>query len=135
MSIDPDLKASIAVTRFGLGARPGQIATASPDPVAYLKAQIRPEGADQPSGQFQTSAENFAGLREFQAVRREAKRDGDPAAVDPVKQAQKMIRSGAGGEFIARAALASETEAGFRERWALFWFNHFTVSGRRTCRR
>jgi uncharacterized protein (DUF1800 family) len=126
VSIDPDLKASIAVTRFGLGARPGQIAAAKPDPVAYLKAQIRPEGADQPSGQFETSAENFAGLREFQELRRDAKRDGDPAA-DPVKQAQKMIRAGAGGEFIARAALASETEAGFRERWALFWFNHFTV--------
>jgi uncharacterized protein (DUF1800 family) len=127
VSIAPDLKASIAVTRFGLGAHPGQIAAARPDPVAYLKEQIRPEGADQPSGQFETSAENFAGLRELQAFRRQAKSGGDPAAADPVKQAQKMIRSGAGGEFIARAALASETEAGFRERWALFWFNHFTV--------
>ncbi len=126
MSIDPDLKASIAATRFGLGARPSEIAATRPDPVAYLKAQIRPEGADQPQGQFESSAENFAGLRQLQMDKRQAKLDGD-ANADPVKQAQKMIRQGAGGEFIARAALASETEAAFRERWALFWFNHFTV--------
>ena len=31
-------------------------------------------------------------------------------------------------EFLARAQLACKTDAGFRERWALFWFNHFTVS-------
>ena len=29
MSIDPDLKASIAATRFGLGARPSEIAACS----------------------------------------------------------------------------------------------------------
>ncbi|HEX4199704.1 MAG TPA: DUF1800 family protein [Caulobacteraceae bacterium] len=127
MSIDPDLKASIAVTRFGLGARPGQIAAARPDPAAYLKAQIQPSGADQPAGDFETSAESLGDLRQLQTDRRQAKMSGDPDALDPVKQAQKLIRQGAGGEFIARAALASQTDAGFRERWALFWFNHFTV--------
>jgi uncharacterized protein (DUF1800 family) len=126
VSIDADLKASIAVTRFGLGARPGEIAAARPDPAAYLKAQIRPDGADQPAGDFETSAQSLGDLRQLQVNRRQAVRAGD-ASADPVKAAQKMIRQGAGGEFIARAALASETEAGFRERWALFWFNHFTV--------
>jgi uncharacterized protein (DUF1800 family) len=127
VSIDPDLKASIAVTRFGLGARPGQIAAARADPVAYLKAQIQPSGADQPAGQFETSAESLVDLRQLQMNRRQAKMSGDPDAADPVKQAQKIIRQGAGQEFVARAALASQTDAGFRERWALFWFNHFTV--------
>jgi len=126
VSINPDLKASIAVTRFGLGARAGEIAAARPDPAGYLKAQIRPEGADQPAGNFESSAESFMGLRQLQANLRQAQRAGD-AAADPVKAAFKMIRQGAGGEFIARAALASETPASFRERWALFWFNHFTV--------
>jgi uncharacterized protein (DUF1800 family) len=126
VSIDPDLKASIAATRFGLGARPDEIAATRPDPIAYLKAQIRAEGADQPAGQFQNSAEALGGLRALQADRRQAKIDGQ-ANNDPVKQAQQIIRQGAGQEFIARAALASQTEAGFRERWTLFWFNHFTV--------
>jgi uncharacterized protein (DUF1800 family) len=126
VSINPDLKASIAVTRFGLGARPGEIDAAKPDPAGYLKAQIRPDGADQPAGDFETSAQSLMGLRQLQANQRQARLAGD-AAADPVKAALKMIRDGAGGEFIARAALASETPAGFRERWALFWFNHFTV--------
>jgi uncharacterized protein (DUF1800 family) len=127
VSIDPDLKASIAATRFGLGARPSEIAATRPDPVAYLKAQIRPEGADQPMGQFKTSAKNLVGLRQLQMAARQTARAGDAAAADPVKLAGKLIREDAGAEFIARAALASETEAAFRERWALFWFNHFTV--------
>ncbi len=32
-------------------------------------------------------------------------------------------------DFLGRARLAATTPAGFRERWALFWANHFTVSG------
>jgi uncharacterized protein (DUF1800 family) len=125
VSINPDLKASIAATRFGLGARPDEIAATRPDPVGYLKAQIRPEGADQPQGQFESSPQALGDLRQLQMQRRDAKLTGD--AADPVKQAAKIIRQGAGQEFIARAALASQTEAAFRERWALFWFNHFTV--------
>jgi uncharacterized protein (DUF1800 family) len=33
-----------------------------------------------------------------------------------------------GGDFQARVQLAATTDAGFRERWAAFWANHFTVS-------
>ncbi len=56
-----DLEAAIAVTRFGLGARPGEIEAASANPRGFLKAQIRPEGADQPQGPLAPSAENMAG--------------------------------------------------------------------------
>ena len=48
------------------------------------------------------------------------------ANADPVKQAQKIIRQGA-GQASPAPPCASQTDAGFRERWALFWFNHFTV--------
>ncbi|HEY1415266.1 MAG TPA: hypothetical protein VGF42_05225 [Caulobacteraceae bacterium] len=40
-----DLNASIAVTRFGLGARPGEIDRARVDPRAFLLDQIRTAGA------------------------------------------------------------------------------------------
>jgi uncharacterized protein (DUF1800 family) len=126
MALDPDLKASIAVTRFGLGARPGDIDAARGDPLGYLKRQIRPEGADQPVGQFASSAEAINQLGDLQQQQRVARMAGDPKA-DPVKEAQKIIRQGAGGEFFARAALGAQTDASFREHWALFWFNHFTV--------
>ena len=127
MPLDADLKAAIAATRFGLGARRGEIDAARPDPVGFLQAQIRPGGGDQPIGDFKTGAAAFTELREFQAMRRDAKAAGDPKA-DPVKVAQKLIRETAGNEFLSRMRLGCTSDAAFRERWALFWCNHFTVA-------
>lgn len=124
---DRDLKAAVAATRFGLGARPGEIAEAARDPQGFLKAQIRRQGADLPAtGDGETSAQRIADLRQFQMARREAKQDGGDR--DPVKLAQKMLREDTGADFLARAQLAAATDAGFRERWALFFANHFTVA-------
>lgn len=133
MVATPDLDAAIAVTRFGLGARPGEIAEAKRDPRGYLTAQIRPQGADQPQTNGETSAERIASFREYQQDRREMKAgadDGQPAPEtrDPVKIAQRMLREDTATDFLGRTRLASETNASFRERWALFWANHFTVS-------
>ena len=47
---DPRLDAAIAVTRFGLGARPGELAVAQADPQGWLRAQINPGGAELPLG-------------------------------------------------------------------------------------
>ena len=51
-----DLDAAIAVTRFGLGAKDGEIADAGRDPKGFLKRQIRREGADS----FPTNGETGA---------------------------------------------------------------------------
>ena len=40
-----DIEASIAATRFGLGARSGEIDAAKGDPRGYLLSQIAPKGA------------------------------------------------------------------------------------------
>ena len=128
MALSPDLAAAIAVTRFGLGAKPGQIAAALPDPQGWLTAQIRPEGgADQPQASAPSSQQRILGLRQYQLQRRDAAAAGDPKS-DPVKAAFKLIHDETGADFIARVRLASSTDADFRERWALFWCNHFTVS-------
>lgn len=125
-----ELKAAIATTRFGLGARPGEIALAGRQPRDYLKDQIRREGADLPQGDGDTTARR---LVEFRAYRQEVAQarkmtaEGK-AAADAVKGAQNLIRENTGGDALARTRLAITTEAGFRERWALFWANHFTVS-------
>jgi uncharacterized protein (DUF1800 family) len=121
-----DLDAAIAVTRFGLGARPGEIEAARADPRGFLKAQIRSEGADQPQGPLSPTADNIVVFQGLQRSRREAKADGDGAAM--LKQVQANIRDIALQEMAARARLAASTPAGFRERWTLFWSNHFTVS-------
>jgi uncharacterized protein (DUF1800 family) len=130
---DRDLDAAIAVTRFGLGAKPGELDEVRRDPRGWLKSQIRREGADQPSTSGATSQQRIAEFREYQQDKKAERRDGvDDAkasdARDPVKMAQRMLRDETGADFAARAQLAATTDAGFRERWTLFWANHFTVS-------
>ncbi len=138
MTANPDLAAAIAVTRFGLGARPGELVVVARDPKGWLRDQIRRGGADQPAGPAASTAERLAGFREYQMDRREARQgdrkggddnDGKKEDRDPVRIAARMIREGPAEDFLARARLAATTPAGFRERWALFWANHFTVSG------
>jgi uncharacterized protein (DUF1800 family) len=127
VAIDRDLKSAIAVTRLGLGAKDGEIAAARGDPEGYLIAQIRPEGAEQPQANAPTAAERFNEFRAYQQERQAAKQAGD-VKTDPVKMAARMLRDDTGVDFLARVRLAAGTDAGFRERWALFWANHFTVS-------
>lgn len=126
-----DLMAAIAVTRFGLGARPGEIDAAKADPQGWLAAQLRPQAAAPPQDGGETSAQRYAWMRDFQAQRRmeRQRKDGDagpsaPAFVD----AQRQLREKTQGDFLARAQLGASTPAGFAERWTLFWANHFTVS-------
>jgi uncharacterized protein (DUF1800 family) len=131
---DKDLMAAIAVTRFGLGARPGEIEAARSDPQGFLKAQIRKEGADQPAGQLPNSQQRLAEFRAFQQVKQAEKRQAPAAANDQrpamamMTQAQRRDAVGVGEEFEARLRLALGTPAAFRERWTLFWADHFTVS-------
>jgi len=127
MTANPDLAAAIAVTRFGLGARPGEIERARSDPRGFLLAQIRSGGAGQPQPGAPTSGQRLAEFGAYQAERKEAKADGDPKS-DPVKMAAKLLRDDTGVDFLARARFAATTDDGFAERWALFWANHFTVS-------
>ncbi|MBS0362868.1 MAG: DUF1800 family protein [Proteobacteria bacterium] len=144
--------AAIAVTRFGLGAKPGELAAARSDPQGFLKTQIRRTGADQPPGQPASTAQRMAEFRDFRKERREERLEkaadtrpassatgADPAmmdaarpnrreAADPVKQIGNVLRKDIAADFGARVELAATTDAAFRERWALFWANHFTVS-------
>ncbi|MBO9710260.1 MAG: DUF1800 family protein [Caulobacter sp.] len=121
------MMAAIAVTRFGLGARPGEIDLARSEPREFLRSQIRPEGADQPASDGETSAQRLSEFRDYQLQKQDAKAAGDPKA-PPVKDAAKALRDQAGDDFLARSQLASTTDAAFRERWTLFWANHFTVA-------
>jgi uncharacterized protein (DUF1800 family) len=51
---------------------------------------------------------------------------------DPMlrREAIAPIYESAGEEILARARLAAATPAGFRERWTLFWSNHFTMAAK-----
>ncbi|MDB5426284.1 MAG: hypothetical protein JWR43_259 [Phenylobacterium sp.] len=62
---DQDMRAAIAVTRFGLGAKPGELDVARKDPKGFLKSQIRRSGADQPPGPTANSAQRMAEFRDY----------------------------------------------------------------------
>ncbi len=131
MAIDKDLKAAIAATRFGLGAKPGEIDVARDDPKAWLISQIRPGGADQPQANPATAAQRVAEFRDYAQERRAEKQAGGIQKgdrSDPVRMAARLLRDDTGADFLARVQLAARTDADFRERWTLFWCNHFTVS-------
>lgn len=126
-----DLDAAIAVTRFGLGARPGEITAAKGDPRGWLKAQVRPAGADLFATDGEDAGERLAEFRAYRQARVAARQKADTTKGepdDPVKMARQFVRQNAAGDILSRVQLAAATDAGFRERWALFWANHFTVS-------
>ncbi len=131
------MMAAIAATRFGLGARPGELAEAALDPQGWLAAQVRGQGADMALPNTDLSAARVIAYREFQMANRERRReadgDGKPAepspATDPAQILRRQIREGSAVDFLSRAQLGAETPASFRERWTLFWANHFAVSG------
>jgi uncharacterized protein (DUF1800 family) len=150
--------AAIAATRFGLGAKPGEIEAAGRDPKGFLKSQIRASGADQPSTST-TAVQRLAEFRDAREERREVRTEraaetrqaASPApeqagetsaamAAQPAPDARaqaaaarqqqvgRVVRDDIASDFTARARLAASTDAAFRERWANFWANHFTVS-------
>lgn len=131
--------AAIAVTRFGLGARPGELDRARSDPKAFLIGQINPDGADLPvTPKIVSVGQRLIDQRDTNLARQEAAKfaleDAALAATGAAPPRKPTIAPAHDvGELqqqdiIARGALAAKTDEAFRERWALFWSNHFTVS-------
>jgi uncharacterized protein (DUF1800 family) len=132
---DRELNAAIAVTRFGMGAKPGEIAQAASDPQGWLRAQIRPEGAEIPQGNGEDAEKRLTDFRDAQQytqmLRQQAAMappDAKPDAKSIRRDLNMLVRDDVSGDFLARTQLGAGTNAGFRERWALFFANHFTVS-------
>ncbi len=126
------LAAAIATSRFGLGARPGEISDAAGDPRGWLEAQIRP-------GAAVVSGEGLLSTQEVFAARiADASMAGPREAGEPDEEARRAIqqriqreaREGLQKEVEARTRHAASTPASFAERWLRFWANHFTVAAR-----
>jgi len=122
----------IAVLRFGLGARPGDLTAASGDPRAWLTAQIR--GAVQLAGNTplapsdQILIELAAARQQRQEMKREkaASTQGAPAAAFNLLREAYLPHYRA--QVLARAQSAALTTRPFAERLVHFWANHFAVS-------
>jgi uncharacterized protein (DUF1800 family) len=120
----------IAVLRFGLGARPGDIAAAAADPREWLRAQTRGPTGLADAAALAPSDEIYAAVLAARQERNEAKRDADSDA--EVKAAALALREAYQPHYraqvLARARSAAATRRPFSERLVHFWTNHFAVS-------
>jgi uncharacterized protein (DUF1800 family) len=127
------MQTEIAVLRFGLGARPGDLAAAAGDPRAWLTSQIH--GAVQLAGNTplapseQIFTELLAARMERREMRGETRSATDKAeaapASNPVRDAYLPHYR---AQVLARAQSAALTARPFAERLVHFWTNHFAVS-------
>jgi uncharacterized protein (DUF1800 family) len=139
-------QAAIAVNRFGLGARPGELEAASSNPKRWVLEQL--EGAYKAPEQFKgfaSTADHRVNYyyryaisgRELNEAQAAAKKAGDQAKVDKLA---KDISKSLGGyvtwtaenfmlEYGARTNVALTTPRPFQERLVRFWSNHLVVPG------
>jgi len=124
------MQPEIAVLRFGLGARPGELAAAAGDPRVWLEQQIKgpvPLAGDTPlAPSEQIFRELLAAREERQEMKREsATRSDTDVKFNPIRDAYLPHYR---AQVLARAQSAALTSRPFAERLVHFWSNHFAVS-------
>jgi uncharacterized protein (DUF1800 family) len=114
--------AVIAANRFGLGAKPGELAAIGSDPRGWLKAQLSPADA------IPAPIAALSGTQARLDAIPTAMGGGAEAQKNVIQAALKQAREDYPRDTTARlqAALASDTP--LVERLTAFWSNHFTVS-------
>ena len=110
------IAAFIAASRFGLGARPGDLARIKGDPRGWLVSQLA--AAPETTAEVGRTADR---LKLFF----EARRSGDEEVMRLYRQ---EFRQGFVADVGARTRRAATTDTPFHERLVHFWSNHFTVS-------
>src|SRR5215469_12715643 len=121
------LEAAIAVNRFGLGARPGEIEVARADPRAWLAGQIAGPAEQPAAPDGSTFPPTGILVRQEQEMiaQRRAIKAGDPDAQKKLAGGRLKIFT---DEMAGRFKLGFTTQRPFAEHLVWFWTNHFTVS-------
>ncbi|HEX9462854.1 MAG TPA: DUF1800 family protein, partial [Alphaproteobacteria bacterium] len=118
-------EAFVAVHRFGLGPRPGELDEAASDPHAWLKRQIKKTADAKTPDEFGGLPSGAERMGDLLRARRDR---GDGGAQ---KLVQESFRETYINEASARLRVQVGTSTPFRERLVAFWSNHFTVSVQR----
>jgi uncharacterized protein (DUF1800 family) len=108
----------IATHRFGLGPRPGEMATVASDPRGWVLAQIGPEAA---------LPTPLAGRPTTRARLRQITGSGDGDG-DRARTIGELARNISLPEIRDQYTVRVTTDTPFRERMVSFWTNHFSVS-------
>jgi uncharacterized protein (DUF1800 family) len=128
------LAAAIAVNRFGLGAKPGELAALGADARGWLMAQLKGKPPVLSGAGLEPSSKTLGHvleLRQEQLEQRRGKRK-DTKPDDP--QVNQSVKLGAIyrpvylAESVARFSHSVATDRPFLERLTQFWANHFAVS-------
>jgi len=113
--------AFIAINRFGLGARPGELNRIAGDPRGWLENQITATAAPR---EFQNLPPASESAKAFFRSRRQG--------VKAIRRAYKTyLRKRYFDEINSRALAHIRSQTPFAERMVAFWGNHFTVSAKR----
>jgi uncharacterized protein (DUF1800 family) len=128
-----NLAAAIAANRFGLGARPGELADVERDPQAWLRKQLAGKPPALTGDGLKPSSETLRqalALRKELAEARRQKKQGDEEAakVAAALKLPAIYRPAYIDEAYARLSHAVSTDRPFLERLTQFWSNHFAVS-------
>src|SRR4051812_26644057 len=128
MAVVDGAKAALALRRFGLGPRPGDLAKFSADPqTALLDELARPSGVRLDGPDLLSSNAAYARNREAEEQRRVSRlmaaASNMPAAADPAVE-DAIYKA----EAAARFTRMTTSPNGLQERLVLFWSNHFCVA-------
>ena len=127
------LDSAIAVNRFGLGARPGELGTLVGDGRDWLRAQLKDPPPQLSDSRLRSSSDI---LVEALALRKEIRQSRQAAALETAAGPQlpalmkvpQLLRPVYIEEATARFRQAVATDRPFVERLTQFWTNHFAVS-------
>ena len=125
---DPALNAAIAANRFGLGARPGELARAGADARGWLSAQLAGDAPQLRGTNLRASADILSQALELRRERRDARAEAVAPNAAVVMKVAQLYRPIYIDETTARIGEALTTERPFIEHLTYFWTNHFAVS-------
>ncbi|MFO1185743.1 MAG: DUF1800 domain-containing protein [Bauldia sp.] len=121
-------QASLALRRFGLGPRPGDIAAIAADPQGALLEEIkRPAEAMLEGKDLLSSQQAYARNREAEEIRR-VNRAAAAAANKPVPADPGTEDAIFKSEVNARLQRLMTSPNGLQERLVMFWSNHFCIA-------
>ncbi len=115
----------IAANRFGLGARPGELADIDRDPRRWLLNQL--DGPGRPAGILKRLPASSELLVEVQALKR-ARSGATPAGATSGGDYRTALRRLYREQSLARYRAAAASDHPVHERLVHFWSNHFAIS-------
>jgi len=130
----PELDSFTAANRFGLGARPADVARIAPDPRGWLTRQIKKTDSFQLNDPGLPDRPQIAqALTTFLIAQRERMSSG-PSNLSAAEQVAavamplRTLNQIAAEEILVRTRHSLQTDSDFAERLVYFWSNHFTVA-------